>query len=162
MAFSGINTVPIQPGNKFMLTMDKNKISDPSIYWATIGSLLYAAIAMRPDISYAVTQLVQFSANPSTIHWNAVKYLFKYLQGTKDLGITYDNVGGKGRILATGFSDADWATNTSDQKSISSTTFLLRGSVIIWLSQKQSIVAQSSMEAEYIAANSATCCRHEN
>ncbi len=46
MAFSGINTVPIQPGNKFMLTMDENKFSDPSIYRAMIGSLLYAAIAM--------------------------------------------------------------------------------------------------------------------
>ncbi len=134
MAFSRINTVPIQPGNKFMPTTDENKISDPSIYRATIGSLLYAAIAMQPDISYAVTQLVQFSMNPSTIHWNAVKYLFKYLQGTKDLGITYDNVGGRAKILMTGFLDANWATNTSDWKSISSTTFLLRGSAIIWSS----------------------------
>src|SRR5260370_29919868 len=101
-------------------------------------------------------QLAQFSTNTSTIYWNTVKYLFKYLQGTKGLGITYDNVWGKAKILTTGFLDANWATNTSDWKSISSTTFLLGGSTIIWSSQKQSVVAQSSMEVEYIAANSAT------
>src|SRR6266436_6182710 len=156
MANSGVNSVPIQPGIKFNPTTEDNKFSDPSIYRAAIGSLLYAAIATRPDISYMVMQLAQFSANPSTIHWNAVKYLFKYLQGTKNLGITYDAVGGKAKIHATGFSDADWASNPFDRKSISGTTFLLAGGAIIWSSRKQSVVAQSSMEAEYIAANSAT------
>ncbi len=62
--------------------------------------------------------------NPS-IHWNAIKYLFKYLQGTKDLGITYDAVGGNAKIHMTGFSDANWASNPFDQKSISGTTFYL-------------------------------------
>ena len=94
--------------------------------------------------------------NPSTIHWNTIKYLFKYLQGTKNLGITYDAVGGKAKIHATGFSDANWASNPFDQKSISGTTFLLGGGAIIWSSRKQSIVTQSSMEVEYIAANSVT------
>src|SRR5260221_7015226 len=65
MANSRVNSIPIQPSIKFNPTMEDNKFSDPSIYRAAIGSLLYAAIAMQPDISYTVTQLAQFSANPS-------------------------------------------------------------------------------------------------
>jgi hypothetical protein len=80
-----------------------------------------------------------------------VKHLFCYLQGTKDMGITYDQCGGSTTVAISSFSDVDWASNEIDQKSISGYTFLLSRGAISWTSKKQSIVALSSMEAEYLA-----------
>ena len=83
-----------------------------------IGSLMYAAIGTRPDISFAVQNLSQFTQNPGPEHWTAVKRIFRYLNGTKDLGLTY---GGKDNVDLSiiAYSDADWASNPNDRKSIS-------------------------------------------
>jgi hypothetical protein len=85
-----------------------------------------------------------------------VKHLFRYLQGTKDMGITYDQCRGSTTVAISSFSDADWASNKIDWKSISRYTFLLSGGAISWTSKKQSIVALSSMEVEYITMTLAT------
>jgi len=75
-------------------------------YQQLIGSLLYAMIVSRPDISYAVSRLAQYSANPSPSHLNAAQHVLKYLKGTSSMRLRYDGSSNSGLY---GFSDSDWA-----------------------------------------------------
>lgn len=72
-------------------------------YAAAIGSLMYTAVGTRPDISFAVQTLSQFTTRPSPTHWTAVKHVFRYLKGTAALGLTY----GPEDLGLIGYSDAD-------------------------------------------------------
>ncbi|GJE99589.1 polyprotein [Phanerochaete sordida] len=142
---------PLDPNVKLIpLTEDEAPIEAP--YAAAIGSLMYAAIGTRPDISFAVQTLSQFTSRPSATHWTAVKHVFRYLKGTQTLGITY---GASRGLDPTGYSDADWAQSLSDRRSISGYAFRLGNGVISWSSKKQATVALSTMEAEYIALSHA-------
>ena len=119
-------------------------------YAQLIGSLMYLALATRPDISYAVNRLAQFTSNPKPVHWTALKRIFRYLKQTKNANLTY---GGEEEIKNTSinfFSDADWGNN-SDRKSISGYVTIIAGGAMAWSSKKQQTVALSTAEAEYIA-----------
>ena len=119
-------------------------------YAQLIGSLMYLALATRPDISYAVNRLAQFTSNPKPVHWTALKRIFRYLKQTKNANLTY---GGEEEIKNTSinfFSDADWGNN-SDRKSISGYVTIIAGGAVAWSSKKQQTVALSTAEAEYIA-----------
>jgi hypothetical protein len=119
-------------------------------YREAIGSLMYAALGTRPDISFAVSFLAQFMQNPGRPHWEAVKRVFRYLKGTKDVSLTIG--GSRGGLEA--FSDADWASQ-EHRHSISGYIFTIDGGAVSWSSKKQPIVALSTTEAEYIAATHA-------
>lgn len=128
-------------------------------YQAAIGTLMYAALGTRPDISYAVQTLSQFSSRPGPAHWTAVKRVFRYLKGSLDYGITYGRKG-EPRTQAyyknfrlEGYTDADWGANPVDRRSISGYTFLIGGGLVAWSSKKQAVVALSSTEAEYMAVS---------
>jgi hypothetical protein len=145
---------PIDPSVKLQKA---NGAPDPKIqsgYAAAVGSLMFLAIATRPDIAYAVQSLSQFSANPTPEHWSAIKRVFRYLQGTRDLGLTYG--GGDFTTQFAAYSDADWGADINDRKSISGYVYLLSGGAISWSSKKQPTTALSSTEAEYMAATHAT------
>ena len=124
-----------------------------SIYQNMIGSLLYATITTRPDISFAVQTLSQFNNNPGPAHLTAVKRVFRYLQGTPKIGITYHSDPVTTLEI---FSDADWGNDPDDRHSISGYVSTFAGGAITWNSKKQPTVALSSMEAEYMAFASAT------
>ena len=128
-------------------------------YREAIGSLMYAAIGTRPDIAYAVTALSQYLQNPGRPHWEQAKRTIRYLKGTRDLELKFGPSGG-----IEGFTDANWANDTDDRHSICGYVFSLNGGAISWSSKKQSVVALSSTEAEYIgithAAKEATWVRH--
>ena len=81
-----------------------------------------------------------------------MKRILRYLNGTSNLGLVYDNK--KGKDL-TGYSDADWAGDIDDRKSTSGYIFQLSGGAISWRSKKQTCVALSTAEAEYMALASA-------
>lgn len=122
-------------------------------YQAVVGSLMYAAIGTRPDIAFAVQTLSQFNSAHTAAHWTAAKHVLRYLKGTRTLSITY----GKTRdFVIKGYSDADWGQNRADRRSISGYAFLLGGGIVSWSSKKQSTVALSTMEAEYVALAHAT------
>ena len=91
--------------------------------------------------------------DPSPAHWTAVKHVFQYLNGTKNLGIIY---GRTQHFDPIGYTDADWGSNPIDRKSISGYTFLINGGPISWRSKKQPTIALSTMEAKYMAASLAT------
>lgn len=120
-------------------------------YQSLIGSLMYLAILSRPDILHAVGKLSQRNTNPHVEHEAAAKHVLRYLSSTVHLRIVYRKVGEP----VQGFADADWANDQLDRKSYSGYAFLLSGSIFSWSSAKQSVVALSSTEAEYVALTAA-------
>jgi hypothetical protein len=125
---------------------------DQREYRSMIGSLLYLTTT-RPDIQFAVCLCARFQASPCSSHRTAVHRIFRYLKHTLEFGIWYSVSSSLDLI---GFSDADFAGYGIDQKSTSGTCHFLGSSLICWSSHKQSSIAQSTTEAEYVAA--ASCC----
>ena len=109
---------------------------------------------MRPDLLFSVGILSRYMENPNQEHYNGVKQVLRYVKGTKDYGLLYKKGELKGELI--GYSDSDFAGDFHDQKSTSGHIFLFGGMGVSWSSQKQSVVALSSFEAEYIAPTTAT------
>ena len=91
-------------------------------------------------------------------HMVAAKHLLRYLRGTVDLGLQYTRPANRGATdkpnVLWGFVDSDWAGCPDSRKSTSGYILMLNGAAISWKSKKQSIVALSSAEAEFVAASS--------
>ena len=138
---------------KLVASEDADDVCDQPMYQAIVGCLLYLATKTRPDIAYAVSSVARFSAKPNKLHWIAVKRILRYLKGTIQFGLNYRR---DAPSVITGYSDADWAEDTSDRKSTSGYVFMMAGAAISWKSNKQTCVALSTAEAEYIALSAAT------
>ena len=126
---------------------------DPNLYQSMVGSLLYAAIASRPDIAQAVGAVSKFNSKPTQTHLTAVKRILRYLKGTADISLKYQPTDNCSLI---GYSDADWAGDQDDHHSTTGNILLMANGPISWLSKKQPIVALSTSEAEYVALSSIT------
>ncbi|CAL2268742.1 unnamed protein product [Prunus armeniaca] len=126
---------------------------DASIYRTVVGSLIYLTNT-RPDIVHVVSVVSRFMSDPSNHHFVAVKRILRYIQGTKGYGIRYTQ---EKKAQLVGYTDSDWAGAIDDRKSNSRHVFFLGSKVISWSSKKQSTVALSTAEAEYISATSAAC-----
>jgi uncharacterized protein YjeT (DUF2065 family) len=122
-------------------------------YRGIIGSLMYSALSTRPDIAYAVTALAQHSSNPGMSHWSAARRIVQYLMDTSHYKL---RLGGGDQINVQIFSDADWAGQSDDGRSMTGGVLMVAGGVVAWSSRRQSTVAISSMESEFIALVSAT------
>ena len=123
--------------------------SNPQHYQSAVGSLMYVMLGTRQDIAYAVRLVSQHCTNPDGHHWTTVKRIFRYLAGTRELGILYG-----GGTSCEGFCDSDWG-GSADRRSTSGYVFIQNGGAISWASRKQSTVALSSTEAEYITLTQA-------
>ena len=117
-------------------------------YASAVGSLMYAMLCTRPDICFAVGVVSRFQSNPGLDHWVAVKHILKYLKRTRDYMLVYS---GEDMILK-GYTDSGFQTDVDSRKSTSGSVFTLGGGAIVWRSIKQSCIADSTMEAEYVAA----------
>ncbi|KAF0740163.1 hypothetical protein Ae201684_004397 [Aphanomyces euteiches] len=115
-------------------------------YRSLTGALQYLVTATRPDIAYAVRFLSSHNHDYNRSHWRMAKRVLKYLQGAKHLGIKYDG-GASARPKA--FSDADFANDKQDSKSITGSVITMGGGAITYMSKKQSLVGQSTTEVEY-------------
>jgi hypothetical protein len=115
-------------------------------YAKAVGKIMYAYLVSFPQLAYSIRTLSQFMQNPGKPHWEGVKRVLRYLQGAKDSRLV---LGGANRGLE-GFTDADYA-NRPDRHSISGYAFLYGGGAISWSSKRQSTIALSSTEAEYIS-----------
>ncbi len=93
---------PMDPNVKMAKSTTESNLANQQLYQSAVGSLLYVAIATRPDVSAAVSQVAKFCSAPSTEHWTAVKRIFRYLKGTKQLGLVYTRKEDKMKIF--------WAT----------------------------------------------------
>lgn len=123
-------------------------------YREAIGSLIFLVQLTRPDLAYIVNFLSRYLSCPSEEHWRAIKRIFRYLNGTIDLGIRYQRSGNATTL--TGYSDADYAGDTETRRSTTGYIFTISGGAVSWASQRQSMVSLSTTEAEYIAASTAT------
>ena len=106
----------------------------------------------RLDIAYAVCRLSRYTHNPNNDHWSALARLMKYLRGTMNYGILYSGF----PIMLEGYNDANWISDSDEIKSTSGYVFTLGGGAIAWKSSKQTLIATSTMESEFIAHES-TC-----
>ena len=120
-------------------------------YGAAIGSLQYLSCTTRPDIAYSVGQLASFSTTPGIAHWTAVKHLFRYIKGTMDYGITYSPDTSTSQPFLT-FSDANHGGCKDSGRSTGAYIVKIGTGAVSWSSKRQSIVALSTTEAEYMAA----------
>jgi hypothetical protein len=113
------------------------------------------AQVMSPDISFAVSQLSQFLTKPTATHMAAARRVLRYLKGTITLSIIYQ-FQFPSNIDIFGFTDASWAGDKNDRKSVTGYLFMIAGGLVSWTSHKQSTVAHSTMEAEYMALSDAS------
>ncbi len=118
-------------------------------YRQVIGSLMYLMITTRPDIAYAIGKLSQHNQSPRLHDWISAKRVLRYINGTRNLGILYDYTK---PLAVEGYSDADWGGCKITRKSTSGNVFLVAGGAVSWRSKKQTCVATSTCEAEYIAS----------
>ena len=120
-------------------------------YASAVGSLMYAMVCTRPDIAFAVGMVSRFQSNPGEPHWTAVKNILKYLRRTRDYVLCYQS----DKLSPLGYADSDFQSSLESRKSTSGYVFTLGGGAVSWRSVKQKCVADSTMEAEYVAATEA-------
>lgn len=130
---------------------ETNAIVGEVPYQEAVGCLLYLANATRPDISYATSDVSRFNSMHSEVHWTAVKRILRYLRGTIGYKLRFSKQASE---PTRAYCDADWASDIDDRKSRSGIVVILAGGAISWESKKQSVVAMSSAEAEYISLSS--------
>ncbi|GJS38240.1 putative ribonuclease H-like domain-containing protein [Tanacetum coccineum] len=125
---------------------------DVHLYRSMIGSLMYLT-ASRPDIMFAVCACARFQVTPKTSHLLAVKRIFRYLKGKPTLGLWYSR---DSPFELVAYTDSDYAGATQDRKSTTGGCQFLGNRLISWQCKKQTVVATSTTEAEYVVA--ANCC----
>jgi transposase InsO family protein len=126
-------------------------------YSNAVGSVMYAMVCTRPDISHAVSVVSRYMANPGEEHWRAVKWLLRYLKGTTEVGLTFDRASlerSPSRRSVVGYVDSDYAGDLDKRRSLTGYVFTFCGSCISWKATLQH-VALSTTEAEYMAITEA-------
>ena len=152
------SVAPIRKGDKLSLNQClKNDLEKESMknipYASTVGSLMYAQVCTRPDIAYAVGVLRRYQSNPGMDHWRVTKKVMRYLQGTKDYMLMYRQTE---NLDLVGYSDADFACCVDSRKSTSWYIFIMAGGAVSWINVKQTLIATTTMEAEFVSCFEAT------
>jgi Reverse transcriptase (RNA-dependent DNA polymerase) len=127
--------------------------TDKERYQKLVGKLIYLSHT-RPDIVYAVSMVSQFMHSPSEIHMEAVFRILRYLKGSPGRGIRFKK---NEHLKITGYTDADWAGNVTDRKSMAGYFTFVGGNPVTWRSKKQNVVALSSAEAEFRGMSKGLC-----
>ena len=120
-------------------------------YASAIDSLMYVMVCTRPDIANAVRVVSRFMSKPEKQHWEAVKWILKYLKGSSDTCLCFTGAS----LKLQGYVDADFVGDIDSRKSTTRFVFTLGGTAISRASNLQKIVTLSTIEAEYVAATEA-------
>ncbi|KAH9698582.1 hypothetical protein KPL71_024056 [Citrus sinensis] len=118
-------------------------------YAEAVGSLMYAMLCTRSDICFAVGMVSRYQSNPGPEHWTTVKHITKYLKRTKNYMLVYSG----DELIPVGYTDSDFMSDRDSKKSTSGYVFTMGSGAISWRSVKQSCIAHSTTEAEYVAAS---------
>jgi len=116
-------------------------------YCEAIGVLNWAAVAMCPDITFAIATVAHFGANPRPTHWEAVKRIFHYLASTHNLCLSYSET----QCVLEGYADAD-SSMAENHHTILGYMFLIDSGAVSWSSKHQEIILLSTTESEYVVA----------
>ena len=114
-------------------------------YHKAVGSLMYAMLGTHPDICYTIQTASKFNNKPGLAHWEAVKHIFRYLIGTKNLWPCYGSL--MKELL--GYTDADGSVN-KDRRAISGYAFMVNGGAVSWSVKQQELISLSATESEYV------------
>ncbi|GJW59901.1 putative ribonuclease H-like domain-containing protein [Tanacetum coccineum] len=151
--FSTVKTASTPMETSKPLMKDENaKDVDVHLYRSMIGSLMYLT-SSRPDIMFVVCACARFQVTPKVSHLHAVKRIFRYLKGQPKLGLWYPK---DSPFDLEAYTDSDYAGASLDRKSTTGGCQFLRSRLISWQCKKQTVVANSTTEAEYVAASN--CC----
>ena len=121
-------------------------------YSSAVGSLMYAMVCTRPDLSHAVSVVSRFMSKPGKVHWEAVKWIMRYLRGSTDVCLVFEGQKNRGVV---GYVDSDYAGDLDKRRSLTGYIFTVFGCTISWKATLQSTVALSTTEAEYMALTEA-------
>jgi len=148
----GSNSIktPIESGIKLTKEGDGRTI-DATYFKQIVGSLRYLTCT-RPDICYVVGLVRQYMESPRQVHLQVVKRIMRYIKDTTIFGLFYSS---SKKIVIVGYSDSDWGGDSDGRKSTNGNCFMIGKTVCFWSSKKQSIVALSTCETEYVATTSA-------
>ncbi|GJZ00226.1 hypothetical protein Tco_0517655 [Tanacetum coccineum] len=151
--FSTVKTAstPIETSMPLLKNAEAKDV-DVHLYRSMIGSLMYLT-ASRPDIMFVVCTCTRFQVTPKGSHLHAMKRIFRYLKGQPKLGLWYPK---DSPFDLEAYTDSDYAGASLDRKSTTGGCQFLGRRLISWQCKKQTIVANSTTEAEYVAASS--CC----
>ncbi|GJU34034.1 uncharacterized mitochondrial protein-like protein [Tanacetum coccineum] len=138
-----------------LLKVEDGEELDVHLYRSMIGSLMYLT-SSRPDIMFAVCACARYQVNPKVSHLHAVKRIFRYLKGQPKLGLWYPK---DSPFDLVAYTDSDYAGASLDRKSTTGGCQFLGCRLISWQCKKQTVVANSTTEAEYVVASS--CCGQE-
>ena len=125
-------------------------------YASAVGCIMYLMVCTRPDIAHAVSVVSRFMSNPGKPHWEALRWILRYLKGSMDVGLLYRKENNGNGDCVVGYCDADLGGDRDKRKSLTGYIFSAWGNTISWRASLQPVVALSSTEAEYMAATEAT------
>ena len=123
-------------------------------YSSIVGSLMCAQVCTCLDIAFVVGVLGRYLSDHGQSYWNATKKVLKYVQGIKDLMLTYRCTN---TLEVVGFSDSDYAGCVDDKKSTFGFIFMMAEGAVSWKSVNQTLTTSSSMETKYVTCYEATC-----
>lgn len=124
----------------------------PTEYCTLVGALQYLSLT-RPDVAFTVNRLSQFMHAPTSLHWQALKRLLRYLHGTIHHGIIIRR---DSPLTLHAFTDAGWAGDKDNYRSTTGYIVYLGCNPISWSSKRQSTLSRSSTEAEFRAIAATT------
>jgi len=118
-------------------------------YANVIGTIMYSMISTRPDLAYSISLLSRYMSNPGKSHWEALKYVLKYINSSLQVGLNFEKR--SNTLDLVGYVDSDFAGDRDSRKSTTTYFFTLGGNCFSWKSQLQPLVTLSSTEIEYVA-----------
>ncbi|KAE8664954.1 hypothetical protein F3Y22_tig00112738pilonHSYRG01227 [Hibiscus syriacus] len=123
-------------------------------YASAVGSLMYAMVCTRSDISQAIGVVSRYMHDPGKEHWQAVKWILWYILNTVDVGLVFQQEKQDGQCVV-GYCDSDYAGDLDKRRSTTGYVFTFAKAPVSWKSTLQSTVALSTTEAEYMAVTEA-------
>lgn len=149
---------PLDPNSFPPRSTDELDVARQKLYQSIVGSLNFLAIVSRPDLAYTVSLLGSYSSNPSDLHLKIAMQVLRYLQHTIDHRLTTppQSTHQRAAIDVVMYSDASFASDPDNAKSFSGYICTVNEITVAWSSKRQSCVARSTCEAEYMAASHAT------
>ena len=133
------------------MTTEDKEYTKTTPYASAVGSLMYVMLCTRPDICYLVGIVSRYQFNPGREHWTAVNHILKYLRRTRDYMLVYHG----DELAPVGYTDSDFQLDVDLRKSTFGYVFTLSGATVSRRSFKQSCIADSTMEFEYVVASEA-------
>src|ERR1700678_1005050 len=134
-------------------TDSERKVMEDKPYRSVLGTVMWGQLATRPDLSFSVSLLARFQANPGVDHWNALLHVVGYIRNTMVYGLIYSR---DYDISPHAFVDADYGGCKDTRRSTSGYVFMMAGGAVAWSSKRQATVALSTVEAEYVAMSRCT------